>query len=102
MMAVVFRSRLSRDIDESHAKRSAEVFGYASKMPGLQSLKGYTAEDGESLTLVEFDTPEPLEARTKQAVHRQAQRESGDKFYSEYRVQVCGRVWPSESGPAEQ
>ncbi len=102
MMAVVFRSRLSRDVDEDHPNRSAEVFGYASKMPGFRSLTGFTAEDGESLAFVEFDTTEPLEARTKQAAHRQAQHESGDKFYSEYRVQVCELVRPSESGPAEQ
>ena len=102
MMAVVFRSRLSADVDEDYAKRSVEMFGYASKMPGLRSVKRYTAEDGESLTLVEVDTTEQLEARTKQAAHRQAQREWGDKFYSDYRVQVCELVRPSESGPAEQ
>ena len=102
MMAVDFRSRLSRDVDEDHANRSAEVFGYASKVPGFRPVKGCTAEAGESLTLVEFHTTEPLEARTKQAAHRQAQHESGDKFYSEYRVQVCELVRPSESGPAEQ
>ena len=102
MMAVVFRSRLSRDVDEDHANRSAEVFGYASKMPGFRSVKGYTAEDGESLTLVEFDPTDPLETQTKQAAHRQAQREWGDKLCSEYRVQVCEPVRPSESAPAEQ
>ncbi len=102
MMAVVFRSRLSRDVDEDHATRSAEVFGYESKLPGFRSVKGYTGEDVESFTLVEFDTTDPLEARTKQAAHRQAQREWGDEFYSEYRVQVCELVRPSESGPAEQ
>ncbi len=71
-------------------------------MPGFRSVKGYTAEDGESLALVEFDTTEQLEARTKQAAHRKAQREWGDKFYSENRLQVCELVRPSESGPAEQ
>ncbi len=40
--------------------------------------------------------------RSKQAAHRQAQREWGDKLYSEYRVQVCELVRPSESAPAEQ
>ena len=40
--------------------------------------------------------------RSKQAAHRQAQREWGDKFYSEYGVQVCDLVRPSGSGPATQ
>ncbi len=54
MTAVVFRSRLRLHADENYAKRSLEMFGYASKMPGFRSMKGYTANDGENLTLVEF------------------------------------------------
>ena len=33
MVAAVFRSRLSSDVDEDCAKRPAEMFGYAPKMP---------------------------------------------------------------------
>ena len=58
-MAVVFRSRLISDVEEEYAKRSAEMFGYASKMSGFRSTKGYTANDGENLTLVEFGPAEP-------------------------------------------
>ncbi len=101
-MAVVFRSRLSPDVDEDYAKRSAEMFGYALKMPGFRSVKGYTAKDGESLTLVEFDTTEQLEAWPKHAAHLQAQREGSDEFYSGYRLQVCALARTSEFGSAEQ
>ena len=59
MTAVVFRSRLRPHADEDYAKRSLEMFGYASKMPGFRSMKGYTATDGENLTLVEFGPAEP-------------------------------------------
>ena len=58
MTAVVFRSRLRPHADEDYAKRSLEMFGYASKMPGFRSMKGYTANDGESLALVEFGSAE--------------------------------------------
>ena len=101
-MAAVFRFRLSPDVDEDCAKRSAEMFGYAPKMPGLRSVEGCTAEDGESLALVEFDTTEQLEALPKHAAHLQAQREGRDEFYAEYRLQMCPLVRPSELGSAEQ
>jgi len=101
-MAVVFRSRLISDVEEEYAKRSAEMFGYASKMPGFRSAKGYTAKDGESLALVELDTSEQLEAWSKHAAHMQPQREGRDKFYSEHRLQVCELVRTSEFGSAEQ
>ncbi len=59
MTAVVFRSRLRPHADEDFAKRSLEMFGYASKVSGFRSTKGYTANDGENLTLVEFGSAEP-------------------------------------------
>ncbi len=59
MTAVGFRSHLRPHADEDYAKRSPEMFGCASKMPGFRSMKGYTANDGESLTLVEFGPAEP-------------------------------------------
>ncbi len=102
MTAVIFRSRLSPDVDEDYAKRPPEMFGYAPKMPGFRSVKSCTAEDGESLALVEFDTTEQLEALPKHAAHLQAQREGRDEFYSEYRLQVCPLVRTSELGSAEQ
>ena len=71
-------------------------------MPGFRSVKGYTAEDGESLALVEFDTTEQLEAIPKHAAHLQAQREGRDEFYSEYRLQVCALVRTPDFGSAEQ
>ncbi len=101
-MAVVFRFRLSPDINEDYAKRSAEMFGYALKMPGFRSVKGYTAKDGESLALVELDTSEQLDAWPKHAAHLQAQGEGRDEFSSGYRLQVCSLVRTSAFGSAEQ
>lgn len=96
MMVVVFRSRLRPGVDEEYAARSAEMLSIASKMPGFLSIKGFTAEDGETLGLVEFDTAEHLEAWRKHADHLEAQREGREKFYAEYRVQVCELVRGSD------
>ena len=101
-MAVVFRFRLSPEINEDYAKRSAEMFGYASKLPGFRSVKDYTVQDGESLTLVEFDTTEQLEARPKHAAQLQALREGRDEFSSEFRLHVGELVRTSEFGSAEK
>ena len=58
MTAVVFRARLRPHADEDYAKRPPETFRYASKMRGFRSMKGYTANTGESLTPVEFGPAE--------------------------------------------
>ena len=71
-------------------------------MPGFRSVKRYTAERRKSLTLVEFDTTEQLETWPKHAAHLKAQREGGDEFYSEYRLQMCALVRTSDFESAQQ
>ena len=96
MMVIVFRSRLRPGVDEEFDARSAEMFRYASEMPGFRSIKTYTAEDGENVGLVEFDTADELEAWRQRAEHVQAQREGREKFFAEYRIQVCEVVRTSD------
>ena len=59
-------------------------------MPGFVSAKTFVAEDGERVTLVEFDSPETQAAWRDHPEHRQAQAAGRDAFYSEYALQVCG------------
>ncbi len=96
MMVIVFRSRLRPGVDEEFEARSAEMFGYASEMPGFRSIKAYTAEDGESVGIVEFDSAEELEAWRQRPEHLEAQREGREKFFAEYRIQVCEVVRTSD------
>ena len=89
MAVIVFRNRMRPDAPETYAARSAEIFGYGQAMPGFRSIKSYTAEDGERLTLIEFDTQEQVRAWGKHAEHRKAQQEGRDLYYSEYHLQIC-------------
>lgn len=59
---------------------------------GYVSHKGFTAADGERVTIVEFDSEEGLRAWATHPEHVEAKKMGRHLFFSEYRVQVCNVV----------
>ena len=58
-------------------------------MPGYISHKGFFADDGERVTIVEFEHEEGMRAWRTNPEHRAAQKLARTKYYTEYHVQVC-------------
>ena len=58
-------------------------------MPGYISHKGFWAEDGERVTIVEFENEEAQRAWRMHPEHIKAQREGRNRFYAAYDLQVC-------------
>jgi heme-degrading monooxygenase HmoA len=61
----------------------------AKGMPGYISHKGFLAEDGEKVTIVEFDSEETQRAWALHPEHVDAKKKGRTEFYSEYKVQTC-------------
>ena len=57
--------------------------------PGFIDIKTFTADDGERVSLVMFESPETQAAWRTQAEHRAAQKRGRDEFYESYAIQVC-------------
>ena len=60
MIVTVFRSRLRPGVQEEYGPMAARMSAMAKTIPGYVSHKGFVAEDGERLTLVEFDSEDAL------------------------------------------
>lgn len=64
MIITVFRSRVRADA-EAHAAEaeriSRRMLELATSMPGFIAYKDFVAEDGESVTIVEWESLETLE-----------------------------------------
>ena len=90
MMVVVFRARRTEAGDGDEYKhqfqRMAEL---ARKMPGYISHKPFVAEDGERLTLFEWESPETLRAWAQHREHVPVKELGRQRFYAEYHLQVC-------------
>lgn len=89
-VVTLFRSRLSPDADaHGYGALSAHLEDRARALPGLLEFKTFTAEDGERLALVVFDTRESQARWRDDAEHRAAQRRGREAFYAQYSISVC-------------
>ena len=89
MLIIVFRSRLKPGVRDEYVALVERMNELARTMPGYISHKGFFAEDGERMTIVEFAHEEGLRAWRTNPEHIAAQRLARQKYYSEYHVQVC-------------
>lgn len=89
MIVTIFRSRLNPGAAQGYLALAVEMTEKARAMPGYVSHKTFTAEDGERVTIVEFDSPQSHRAWAEHPDHRVAQRLGRETFYSEYEIQVC-------------
>ena len=89
MLITVFRSRLKDGVRDEYGAAVDRMNELARTMPGYISRKAYTAEDGEKLTIVEFESEETHRAWAEHPSHRAAQKIGREKFYAEYSIRIC-------------
>jgi heme-degrading monooxygenase HmoA len=96
VVVIVFRSRLRPGVENEIAKAGQRMYELASAMPGFLSYKDFVAEDGENVAIVEFESLETLAAWRDHVEHKVVQQQGREKFFTEYRIQVCTPVRVSE------
>ncbi len=89
MIVTVFRSRVRPEAQEEYLQWAGRMAALAKTMPGYIAHKGFTAEDGERVTIVEFESEEAQRAWRLHPEHAVAQKKGRQEFYSEYRLQIC-------------
>jgi heme-degrading monooxygenase HmoA len=89
MIITVFRSRLKPGLRDEYVALVERMNELARTMPGYISHKGFFADDGERVTIVEFAHEEGMHAWRTNPEHIAAQKLARQKYYSEYSVQVC-------------
>ncbi len=89
MILTIFRSRLRPEHLDEYREVAERIHALAVAMPGFVSIKTFTAEDGERVSIVEFATREAHNAWRDHPEHREAQRLGRERFYSEFSIRVC-------------
>ena len=102
MIVTIFRSRLRPEHQAEYAAWAQRIHDLATAMPGFLSIKGFTAEDSERVSIVEFASEETHRAWREHPEHRVAQALGRQKFYAEYRIQVCRDVTTREFSSANR
>jgi heme-degrading monooxygenase HmoA len=99
MIVTIFRSRLNPGAEEEYGPMAKQMSELARTIPGYVSHNGFAAEDGERVTIVEFETEEALQALRLHPEHAKAKRRCIQSFFSDYKFQICtvirDRAWTS-------
>ncbi|SRR5260221_4873277 len=105
MIVTVFRSRLNPGVEEEYGPMAKHMSELARTIPGYISHKGFVAEDGERVTIVEFESEEALQEWRIHPEHARAKRRGIQGFFSDYKFQICtvirDRVWTCARPPAK-
>ena len=86
---IIFRNRLRPGIEDEYGATGERMYALGSAMPGFLSSKDFVAEDGERLTIVEFESDETLAAWRNHPEHQRAQASGRERWYAEYHIQIC-------------
>ena len=93
MIVTVFRAKAKSDLSPEVLKRleanGLRMEELAHAQPGFISHKDFTAADGESVTVVEFDTAEHVVAWREHPEHKAVQAWARAEVFTEYSIQVC-------------
>lgn len=104
MIVAVFRTRLNPGVQEEYGPMAKRMSELARTIPGYISHKGFTAEDGERVTIVEFESEEALRDWRIHPEHGKAKKRGIESFFSDYKFQICsvirGRAWTAKPGAA--
>lgn len=89
MIVTVFRSRLNPGAQDEYMVWAARMSELARTMPGYISHKSFTAQDGERVTIVEFETEEQMRVWSTHPEHLEAKKKGRASFYTEYDIKTC-------------
>jgi len=92
MVVIVFRTRLREGVEKEIEALGGKMYELATRMPGFISYKDFAAQDGEYVSIVEFESLETLAAWRDHPEHQQAQRRGREALFAEYHIQVCTPV----------
>lgn len=89
MVVTIFRSRLRTEYLDEYRPLAHEMLALARSMPGFRSFKSFAANDGERVSIIEFETMAHLEAFRDHPEHKKAMKLGIERYYSHYHLQVC-------------
>jgi heme-degrading monooxygenase HmoA len=92
MLIILFRSKLTDQAGEDYQAMNTELESLVRQNAGFIDVKGYTAEDGERLTVVWWRDEESLREWRELMRHREAQKTGRAKWYEYYKMEVASVI----------
>jgi heme-degrading monooxygenase HmoA len=93
MIVTVFRSRLRPGLQAEYVALVDRMQQIAKTIPGYISHKGFWSDDGERVTIVEFEHEEGQRAWRMHPEHIEAQKLGRTKYYDMYDIKVANVMY---------
>ncbi len=82
---------------EEYDRLGDRMYSIVSQLPGFQSVKTFTADDGEEITIFRFASEEALEGWRTHPEHVETMKRGHAEFYASGFLQICKVI--REVGP---
>ncbi|AXB75573.1 antibiotic biosynthesis monooxygenase [Novosphingobium sp. P6W] len=90
MFLVVFRNHKRADIDaDAYISDAVSMEALAEEQPGFLLFRSYTADDGEVLSMSEWEDEACAMAWSRNAEHMIVQLRGRDEYYERYTLYAC-------------
>lgn len=90
MYLTIFRNRKRADMDAAaYAADAARMEQQAEAMPGFRSVKTFHADDGEVVTISEWDSVESARNWGTHPDHAIVQQRGKNEYYEQYTLYSC-------------
>lgn len=90
MFLVVFRNRKRADLDvDAYIHDAVAMEALAQEQPGFLLFRSYTSDDGETLSMSEWESAEHALAWSRNAEHMIVQRRGREEYYESYTLYTC-------------
>lgn len=90
MITAVIRGTAREDIDMDDFRRvEQKMLEIGTKMEGFIEIKEFSAEDGENMMLVAFDTRENMIKWRDHPSHKKNQQRGREQYFTHYDVKIC-------------
>lgn len=87
MYVTIFRNRKCTDMDAAAYQADSErMTALAEKMPGFRSIKSFHADDGEVVTITEWDSEAHAKAWGRNPEHAKVQARGRGDYYDWYEL----------------
>ncbi len=89
MTIAVFRQYVAPEYQAENERRYGEMHARVQESPGYRSHKLFSADDGETVVIAEFDDLDSVEIWGENPDHKMAQEAGKSHVYISYDVAVC-------------
>lgn len=89
MLVAVFRTRVRPEVVDEYQAELKRIWNIAKDQPGFISEKTFYGEDGDKVSIQEWESPEHLKAWRDHPDHAEARRRGREEFYQDLTVYIC-------------